>query len=157
MNIAELYPRYFDEIVRFARTMVRERAAAEDVTQETFLRALRSSHVLIALSEAKARAWLYTTARRIVIDQARRQQKGIELQTDDRFEDDLSQVEVQGLLDSLADQDRAIAVMRYFQDRTSAEIGSALGMPSATVRTRLRAITKRLQALYDESERGYRP
>lgn len=151
MDIATLYPRYWGEIVRYARSMVKDRAAAEDVAQEAFMRALKNSHVLMEMTEAKARAWLYTTARNIIIDQARRTAKGCELVTDDWFEDDFSAVEIASVLGVLSESDRRIAVMRYFEDQNSTEIGERLGMPSASVRTRLRAITKQLRALHDEN------
>jgi DNA-directed RNA polymerase specialized sigma24 family protein len=42
--------------------------------------------------------------------------------------------------------------MRHFQDRTSAEIGEALGIPAATVRTQLRMAMKKLRKLYRRQE-----
>lgn len=150
MTIENLYPMYFDEITRYALKLVRNRPSAEDVAQEVFLRALKNSHVLTELSEAKARAWLYTTARNIVIDQARREKRRPLLEEIGIHEDDLSGIWVETLMGALPVDERRLISLRYFADMTSTDIGEMLGLPSATVRTRLRAAVKRLRVAYWE-------
>jgi len=68
---ALLYERYVDRVYDFVARLVRDREAAADLTQETFLKAmqgLRARHV-----QGSLRAWLFTIARNTVIDYQRRQ------------------------------------------------------------------------------------
>jgi len=153
MNIADLYPKYFDEITRFARSLTHRSSSAEDVTQETFLRALRNSPLLIEMEEREARAWLYTTAKHIVIDQARREARRPQIEAEDRYEDDVTVIVVTSVMKELGDEDRQLINLRYFGGLDSTEIGRMMGLPPATVRTRLRAAVKRLRAEYEKGER----
>ena len=66
--VEELYPLYFDELVRFLSGLLGGRAAAEDAAQETFLRALGHADQLAEMDGPACRAWLYRTAKRICID-----------------------------------------------------------------------------------------
>jgi RNA polymerase sigma-70 factor, ECF subfamily len=52
--------------------------------------------------------------------------------------------EVAGALATLADEDRALVVMRYFSDLNSRQIAEIVGMPEGTVRGRLRAARRKL-------------
>ena len=60
--VAQLYPLYFEELTRFLTGLLKSRAAAEDVAQETFLRALEHADQLETYDRAACRAWLYRTA-----------------------------------------------------------------------------------------------
>jgi len=151
MTIAELYPKHFEEIRRFVRSMCSNVALAEDVVQETFLRALGSSEEIAALSEAKARAWLYTTSRRIFIDHYRREKNRPVMAAPEAHQDDLSVVVVCGLLSALSGADREIFVLRHFSGFNSVEIGLRLNIPAATVRTRLRAASRTLRKIYRQT------
>ena len=62
-----------------------DRTRAEDVTQETLLRAWRSAAVLEE-SRGSVRSWLFTVARNIVIDEWRSKRSRKEIPTDDLAE-----------------------------------------------------------------------
>lgn len=153
MLITELYPMYYQEITRFALSLTRSRPCAEDVAQETFLRALKSSHVLLNLDEFKARAWLYTTAKNIVTDGQRRVLRAPPLDVQISHFDDLSRVSVESLMGVLTPEEKRLFALRHHSGMNSTEIGVMLGLPPATVRTRLRAAVKKLREAYLESER----
>lgn len=65
----ELVNRHHGEIYRFLRRVTPRPTGAEDLTQETFLRAYRSHRTLPA--EANARAWLFTIAANVARNDAR--------------------------------------------------------------------------------------
>ena len=65
-----LYTRYHADVFRFALSILRERTAAEDVTQEAFLKAYRSFGTYRA--QGRERAWLFQIARRTAYDHLRR-------------------------------------------------------------------------------------
>jgi RNA polymerase sigma-70 factor (ECF subfamily) len=130
---------------------------AEDVVQETLLRAWRNPD---ARNEAGHwnRAWLFTVAKRIVIDQVRSTElRPTELPLgyiDDLAEEDdaiqrlLDQAEVRAALDSLPERLRTTLVEIFFRQRSVAEAADALDVPPGTIKSRtfyaLRALREAL-------------
>ncbi|MCH9687550.1 MAG: sigma-70 family RNA polymerase sigma factor [Deltaproteobacteria bacterium] len=60
-------------------------------------------------------------------------------------------------LESLSDRDRRIVTLRYCEDWNASEIGDALGLPPATVRTRLRRSLAKLRERLELQYEGHRP
>jgi RNA polymerase sigma-70 factor, ECF subfamily len=145
--VEELYSYRAPELRRYLLKMARDINEADDLLQETFLRALSNLNILQGLSPQKQRAWLYTTARRCLIDRRRSEKR--EYPTDAIGEgetnDDLTLPIVAEALGTLPEHLSTIIAMRYFAGMDSATIGRVLGIPAATVRTRLRAGIKRLK------------
>ena len=71
--VEELYRRYREELLRFAKNMTQETAMAEDLVQETFYRALKNRKMLEELDERQGRAWLYRTLKNHYRDLLRHQ------------------------------------------------------------------------------------
>ncbi len=116
-----------------------EAESAEDVTQETFLRAWRSFGEVAPLAPPAQRAWLVRTARNLAIDLWRRRQLESHVVPDPPPEarpSDL-RMDVAAALAELAEADRELVVMRYVEELNSREIGEVLGVPEGTVRRRL--------------------
>lgn len=148
--VTELYARYFQEMVHYLLGMTRSRQEAEDITQETFLRALANAHLFEEMSMAQGRAWLYRTARNLFIDQARR--KGRERQQaweEGAAEDDTTAPYVHQMLMYLPEEDRVIFYLRHFEDFNATQIGEQLGMSAATVRYRLAKCRELLREHYE--------
>lgn len=145
--IEQLYTIIAPELHRYLLKVARDINEADDLLQDTFLRALSNISVLQTLSRPKQRAWLYTTARRCLIDRRREEKR--ECSSNDiilgEANDDLSIPFVAEALGSLPEHLRTIVSMRYFTGMDSAAIGKILGIPPATVRTRLRAGVKKLR------------
>jgi RNA polymerase sigma-70 factor, ECF subfamily len=120
-----------------------DRARAEDIVQETMLRAWRKS---VSDGEGgSARAWLFTVARNLVVDDARsaraRHESVVE-ELPQRADAD----HVDALFDSmlvtdallaLSDDHRAVVVRAYYRRLTVAEIADELDIPPGTVKSRL--------------------
>ncbi|HEY3738013.1 MAG TPA: sigma-70 family RNA polymerase sigma factor [Jatrophihabitans sp.] len=121
-----------------------DHARAQDVVQETLLRAWRNPRVLDE-SEGSARGWLFTVARRIVIDEWRTSRARLEVVTDEvpeRREDDGTQRTVDrqvvlAALRTLSNEHRAVVVECYYRGATVNEAAAALGIPPGTVKSRL--------------------
>jgi RNA polymerase sigma factor (sigma-70 family) len=136
------YEAHRDEIHRFLmRRLGRERA--EDAFQETFLRALRAYPRLE--HGAHLRAWVYTIAARIVVDDVRRRRPEGEL-PDLGAEDGLPAFEeLAPLTDELPPKERAAVVLRYGYDLSYDEIGAALGSTEQAARQAASAGVRRLR------------
>ena len=130
------------EIFRFLdRRLGRNRA--EDAFQETFLRALRAYPRLEHGDQL--RAWVFTIASRIVVDDVRRRKPTGEL-PELAVEDDLPAFEnLAPLTDDLPPKERAAVVLRYGYDLSYDEIGAAIGSTEQAARQAASAGVRRLR------------
>lgn len=149
MEIVELYSAFYKEMLSYCVGLTRNRSAAEDLVQETYLRAMTHWDDFRRLSRGQSRAWLYKTARNLVIDQARKQSREMPVEEEQLalavFEEDLSQAVVAQLIARLPETERAIFTMRYFEGYNARELGEIFDLSSATVRSRLASAKKRLK------------
>ena len=67
MDFGRIYEEYFRELQRYLLSLCRDSRIAEELTQETFFRAVRSAGQFREGSDL--RAWLYTIARNVFLDQ----------------------------------------------------------------------------------------
>lgn len=148
--VAFLYGRYFRELVNYMIRSAGGKAAAEDIVQEAFLRALEHSDQLEKLDEKQGRAWLYRTAKNILIDRARRQKAEPVPDDPGIYSEDFSGTMVMQLCGYLEPQERAIFWLRYFEDYNASEIGELFGLRASTVRSKLLTARKKLQKYFPE-------
>lgn len=121
-----------------------DRQLAEDIVQETLLRAWRRPKVLDQ-SEGSARAWLFTVARNLVTDHHRSARSRHEVGTDappERLTDDgidamLDRWLVTDALAALSTEHRTVVVHAYYLGQSVAAIAEQLGVPQGTVKSRL--------------------
>jgi RNA polymerase sigma-70 factor (ECF subfamily) len=141
---------------RYVLRLTRDPEFAEDVVQEALLRAWRTPRIL-ERGDDEARAWLYTVARNLVIDDRRSARHTREFATDE-VPERAAHDETDALLDrwlladallSLSPEHRRTIVNSYYLGRTAVEIADAEGVPVGTVRSRahyaLRALRLALQ------------
>ncbi|MEU4214932.1 sigma-70 family RNA polymerase sigma factor [Actinoplanes sp. NPDC026623] len=136
-----------------------DRQRAEDIVQETLLRAWRNAHRLGAQGQQSLRPWLVTVARRIAIDDHRSvsarppETYDRELESFPSTADDTDRVlqlmTVTDALRTLSQSHREILVETYFRGKTVPEAAEVLGLPLGTAKSRvyyaLRALRTALQ------------
>jgi RNA polymerase sigma-70 factor (ECF subfamily) len=149
-------------VVRLTRG---DRAKAQDVVQETLLRAWRTPAVLDQ-SRGSPRSWLYTVARRIVIDDWRASRSRPEVVTDvvpepvGMFTDTIAERAadrdlVVAALRTLSPEHRDVILECYFRGSTVAEAAATLGVPPGTVKSRTHYALRALRSAIEEM--GGRP
>jgi RNA polymerase sigma-70 factor (ECF subfamily) len=153
--LAELYEAYREPLRRYALRLARDAGRAEDLVQETFLRALPHGALLDGLATHQRRAWLYRVLKNVFLDQQRRAQRMdaiLRRLAELAAVDDPPVVDAAAyaLIEAAPAQHRDILVRRYILGRTSQQIGRELGLPAATVRSRLRLAIGWLRAHRDE-------
>lgn len=137
------YEQHRDEVFGYLIRLL-GRADAEDAFQETFLRALRGYP---ALRHARhLRAWVFTIATRIAIDERRRARPvptaAPEVHVDDPRP---AYAELAELADGLPPKERAAVVLRYGYDLSYADIGDALGSSEEAARQAASSGVRRLR------------
>lgn len=142
--VRSLYNEHGGAVLAYATRLTGDRAAAEDVAQETFIRAWRNPDVLVN-SKGSVRGWLLTVARNIVIDRARARQArpaevvpaaDTEPSQNDHADSVVDSIAVMDALDSLSAHHREVLIEVYFRRRSVAEAAEALGVPAGTVKSR---------------------
>ena len=134
-----------------------DRVRAQDVVQETMLRAWRNPQVL-AQTSGSARGWLFTVARNVVIDDWRTRRSRLELSTGDLPEDaqrdqtdELLQTwMVADALSQLSEDHRQVLVECYYRGRSVADAAQRLGIPAGTVKSRTHYALRALRLALEE-------
>ena len=119
-----------------------DRVRAQDVVQETLLRAWRNPEAIAAA--ATPRSWLFTVAKRIVIDDWRAARRRPEIVTDtlperaatDTAEQTVNRELVLAGLRALSPEHREVLVECYFGGRSVSEAADRLGVPEGTIKSR---------------------
>jgi RNA polymerase sigma-70 factor, ECF subfamily len=121
-----------------------DRSRAEDIVQETLVRAWRHLDVLDEPTRP-VRPWLFTVAQRLAIDAHRaRRARPAEVGADalaavpslDDLEQTLDRIVVAEALDALSRDHRSVIVETYYRGRSVAEAAQVLGIPPGTVKSR---------------------
>ncbi len=160
-NTSPFFEAYYGRVYRYVQSMVHDPTEAEDLTQETFLRAFRQRDSL--REEGAQTAWLYRIATHVAVDRLRQRARRAPREADT----DLAEVElpdrdgvslqqgieqeemsacVQKYLADLPDPYRAVILLHDLNDLTGSEIAELLDLPLATVKIRLHRARRRLQA-----------
>jgi RNA polymerase sigma-70 factor (ECF subfamily) len=142
-----VYQEHGRALLAYATRLTGDRAAAEDVVQETIVRAWRHPEVLTN-GKGSTRGWLLTVARNIITDRVRAraarpqevpaEQDGVTVAPIERDHADsvVASVTVLKALDSLSDDHRGVLEEIYFRGRSLGEAAAALGVPAGTVKSR---------------------
>ena len=164
-TVEGLYDEHAAALWRYAWRLTGDEARAQDVVQETLLRAWQHPEVAND-NERSARAWLFTVARNIVIDQSRSARFRRELSTPDDVGafDGACPDEVDAAMDRLligdalarlTPQHREVVRRSYFEGSTTAQIAADLGIADGTVKSRLHYALRALRLAL--SEMGFTP
>lgn len=157
--VAELYREYHRPLLAFVvRLTSGDRQWAEDVVQETMIRAWRNADQLDG-RETSLMPWLATVARRIVIDNRRRRDvrpqevgdsplEGVPLP--DEMEDMLRKVVVADALKALTPAHREVLNETVLRDRTVNQAAEVLGVPVGTVKSRVYYALRALRVVLEE-------
>jgi RNA polymerase sigma factor (sigma-70 family) len=147
-------------VLGYALRRVEDREDAADVVAETFSVAWRRIGDVPPAPES--RLWLYGVARRILANQRRGELRRRRLSDRLRAElratgdadagsKDERALAVGEALAELTEQDREVLLLANWEGLTPAEIGTVIGVPGATARTRLHRARGRLRAQLERS------
>lgn len=138
----EIYLRHYKELLKYCTAACQDEGLAEDIVQETFLKALQNADVFEDLGTSQRRAWLYRTMKNLICDRYRRamlESQYVQTVQEQPYylDSGIMQLENEMLLQSLQPEDRIIFTLRYMEGRNASEISQMLGIPAGTIRARL--------------------
>jgi len=155
-DLDRLFRTYHDTLVRYLTRRLGDRDWAEEVAQETFVRALRQEEII------NERAWLFTVANNLVRDDARRDQRRRryltllrEQEWEEAIEPEPTSLEraqeaalARKAVDTLAERDRLALLMRE-EGLDYNEIAAELGLSGGSIGTTLSRARRRLVEAYE--------
>jgi RNA polymerase sigma-70 factor (ECF subfamily) len=165
----ELYARYALAVFSLAFRIGRDRAIAEDATQDVFIQVWRDG-IRYDIERGTVRAWLLTITRGRALDRLRAQQtrntrsSPVETADSGGLRDPTSSPEtsaaasqqtalVETVLRVLAPADRRVIELAYFEGLTHAEIAARLDQPLGTIKTQIRRTLALLRSALAEQPR----
>lgn len=155
-SFAALYERFKGPVMSYLVTLVRDRNLAEELAQETFLKAYRARETYEP--KAKVSTWLWTIAKNTAFDHlAKKKEKPLASYENDDGEmpslldtlesplpiaeaaliDELDRRAVEECMAELSDQERQIVGLRIFSDLSYEEISERFSLPLGSVKTKL--------------------
>lgn len=151
-----LYRSTVDELYAYVASLLRDRAAAEDVTAQTFEKAFRRRS---SFNEKRGtqRAWLFTIARNTALDELRRRKRTASLVVDPGDdqpeplapEHDERLATLREALDGLDPRDRELIALKFHAGLSNTEVAAILGISVANAGTRAhRAMTRLREACH---------
>lgn len=152
-----LYSEHAGALLSYVQRLVHgDRQLAEDIVQEAMLRAWKQGDRLPVDAQ---RPWLFTTARRLVIDAYRaRVARPFEASADslatvvadDGLDSVLDAVLLADALHALSAEHRAVLLDCYYRGNTAAQIAATRSLPSGTVRSRIHYALRALRLALQE-------
>jgi RNA polymerase sigma-70 factor, ECF subfamily len=157
-DFASVYDEHIWSVYGFFAYRLRSRADAEDLTQETFERALRAWGRYDA-ARAGVSTWLMTIARNLLVDHMRAEARSRQRPVDAVAEDALPAApdrhdlgldpEIERALATLTDRERELIALRFGADMSGPEIAALTGLTLANVQQILSRSLRRMRASID--------
>jgi RNA polymerase sigma-70 factor, ECF subfamily len=158
--VRQLYALHAPALRRYVGRFCPDRAGADDIVQETFIRAWRHLPQLSS-EDFPVRPWLFRVARNLLIDADRaarsrpvtvRPQPAEEGRDDTGLDRVLDQQLVADALHQLSPAHRMVLVETFYGGRTLAKIAHQLGIPDSTARSRLHYALQALRRQLEDRE-----
>ncbi len=156
-----LYRSSRDDVYGYVCGLLRDRAAAEDVTAQAFERAYRR-RASFKPDRGSRRAWLFGIARNAALDELRRRSRHAELTTEpvdtesagaheEAAEAALRRSTVSAALAKLSPRERELIALKYFAGLSNAEVAEVIEVSESNAGTRLHRAMEKLREACDEA------
>ena len=164
----ELLSRYQGKIFNYIFFIVRNQELAEDIFQETFVKAIVTMQQGRYTADGKFGAWITRIAHNLVIDSFRQERNENTISNDETEVDllndadlcddniemqmvnDQTLLDVRRLVDALPDNQREVVYMRYYQDLSFKEIAEIVGVSINTALGRMRYALLNMRKIAEE-------
>ena len=153
--VTRLFQDHQAQLRRYAQGLTHDYDQAEDLIQDAFIKAVAHQELLSQLNGQQRRSWLYTVVKNHFLDQVRslkRQQKLLQGLAD-ILASDVPSMEYAGeinLFERVPSQHRRLLIQRYVYGMTSEAIAQEMGIPAATIRSRIRLAINWLRTHIEE-------
>lgn len=161
LDFTGLFKSSFDDLFAYLASLLKDAAAAEEVTAQAFERAYSKRHRYRA-RRGSARAWLFGIARNTALVELRRRKRQAALAdepvddrgegTQHRAEDSLRWSVVRSALEGIPTREREIIVLKFGCDLSNREIANVVGKSESNVGTMLYRTMQKLRESCNEAQ-----
>jgi RNA polymerase sigma-70 factor (ECF subfamily) len=143
---------FIPNLRRYARALVGDRHAADDLVQDTLERAVRKFHLW---RPGDLRAWLFSIMHNVFVNQLKARKIRPEVEADETLAarvpsaDNMDIIDLDRALRALAPEQREVVLLVGLEEMTYAEVSQALGIPIGTVMSRLSRGREKLRRLVE--------
>lgn len=161
----ELFEKYAPPLLRFTDRLLSDRATAEEVTQEVFVKVISRAHQYDGRAEVSS--WLFAIAANACRDRRRRDRRAIVVPleglpepsakgegTEKRMIDRQQRDAVRRALSRLSEEQREALVLARYHGMPYADIARVLGISVGAVKTRIFRAVETLKAHFTEGTEG---
>ena len=157
---------YYDDIFRYSLSLCRDRDMAQDLTQDTFLKALKSLHQL--KDPSKLKTWLFTISRNLFISEIRKTNK-VRIQPLEEMLTDIIDTKtltpeqqlllregtafIHRMIEKLTEEEQQLFDLKVRKKYSYEEISEALNINSNTARVKFHRLRIKLINLIKEGEK----
>jgi RNA polymerase sigma-70 factor (ECF subfamily) len=155
-----LYRSSRDDVFAYARGLLRDRSAAEDVTAQAFERAYRR-RATFNPKRGSHRAWLFGIARNAALDELRRRSRHAELMAEPEDDEAVSGEEsaeaamrrtvIRRAMERLSARERELVALKFFAGLQNTEIARVIGTSESNAGTRIHRVLEKLRRACDEA------
>lgn len=156
--LEQLYDAYYHELYIYVYSLCKSHSAAEDILQETFLKAILS----LSQAHGNMRAWLYRVARNLTFNHIKKEKVRLETKLEEPsyqeeeplsrlIRDEQYQLLYEGI-DTLDKVKREVLVMQYFSRLSLKEIATVLHLNPENVRVIASRARKELRTYMEGKE-----
>jgi RNA polymerase sigma-70 factor, ECF subfamily len=155
-----LYRSSRDDVYAYVAGLLRDRAAAEDVTAATFERAYRKRRRYNP-RRGTHRAWLFGIARNAALDELRRRRRHTELESEpvdeaaqapeSELDTSLRRAALRSALAGLTPRERELVALKFYAGLANAEIADVIGVSESNAGTRLHRVIEKLRRECDDA------
>ena len=158
--VRQVYARHAPALRRYVERFCPDRASADDIVQETFIRAWRHLPQLSS-GDVPVRPWLFRVARNLLIDADRAARSRPVTVRAQPAEDGCDDMDLNRVLDrqlvtdalhQLSPAHRTVLVETFYRGRTLAKVARQLGIPDSTARSRLHYALRALRRQLEDRE-----
>ncbi len=158
----ELYQIFYKRIYRYCLIHTNDSPLAQDICQETFVRAWKAMPSFYEKSGGTFQAFLFKIARNQLIDNSRKKKESRladyqDLEGHENLEERVYKHEaidkVRGALGKLNEIERQIITLHYFEDLSGEEIAKVVGMNEGAVRVRTHRVLVKLREILSAEEK----
>ena len=155
-----LVDKYKNQVFSIAMKVLRNREDAEEMAQETFVKAYKSIHSF--RGDAKFSTWLFRITYNSSISEVRKKKYKTSSLDDERYDSETDELNLDGpvgemraeyvkaALDKLDHEDYTLILLYYFENQSVDEITKVTGLSESNVKVKLHRARKKLYALLNE-------
>jgi len=155
----KIYSQFYNRIYRYCQFNTYDAVLAQDICQETFVRAWKALPGFSIKKGGSLQAFLFRIARNLIIDASRKKKTASlenyqNLASSEDLAEDIDRKDenkrLKRAMAKLGEKERQIIVLHYFEELSGAEIAKVVGIREGALRVRTHRIIKKLKDLMEE-------